>query len=213
MSDTTKTSDPSRKVQDTVARSAQATNETASRMARETTTSADVMANATAEAAKSAERTTETATEAGAKVASFANHAAKTGLSATADASGHMAGISHEHSRRLLTSTVQAMDIYTDATERSAERLQALMASALTLTCGLQKMQHAWLEILNSSMERATHRPQDLLRCKTLTEVAEVQRDLYTSAINHAFESSSRLLELASQTAGEAVRPLQDRMH
>ena len=56
--------------------------------------------------------------------------------------------------------------------------------------------------------EHAAHKPQDLLRCKTMVEVAEVQRDLYLDAINYAFESTSRLLDLAGRTAQDAVRPL-----
>jgi hypothetical protein len=57
-------------------------------------------------------------------------------------------------------------------------------------------------------MESAAHKPQDLLRCKNMVELAEVQRDLYLDAINHAFESTSRLLEMAGRTAQDAVRPL-----
>jgi phasin family protein len=112
-----------------------------------------------------------------------------------------------------LRSTVQALDIYTDATERSAERAQALVSSAMAWTRGVQKIQHAWLEMIDHSMEGAAHRPQDLLRCKTLVEAAEVQRDLYTEAVNYAFESSSRLLELASGAAQDAVKPLQSKHH
>jgi hypothetical protein len=74
-------------------------------------------------------------------------------------------------------------------------------------------MQHAWLELLDHSMERAMHRPQEFLRCRSLTELAEVQCDLYTDAINHALASSNQLLELASRTAQETSRPLQAQMH
>jgi hypothetical protein len=40
-----------------------------------------------------------------------------------------------------------------------------------------------------------------------------VQRDLYLDTINHAVESGSRLLELASRAAQDAVRPLQHGHH
>jgi hypothetical protein len=73
---------------------------------------------------------------------------------------------------------------------------------------GLQSMQHAWLEMLDHSIENAAHKPQDLLRCKNMIELAEVQRDLYIDAINYAFESTGRLLDLAGRTAQDAVRPL-----
>jgi hypothetical protein len=51
------------------------------------------------------------------------------------------------------------------------------------------------------------------LRCKNIIELAEVQRDLYIDALNHAFESTSRLLDIASRTAQDAVRPLQSHAH
>ncbi len=105
------------------------------------------------------------------------------------------------------------MDIYHDASERSAERVQALFSSAMMMSRGLQSMQQAWLEMVDHSMEHATHKPQDLLRCKNLVELAEVQRDLYLDALNHAFESTSRLLDLAGRTAQDAVRPLQAKRH
>jgi uncharacterized protein (DUF1778 family) len=61
---------------------------------------------------------------------------------------------------------------------------------------------------MDHTMEHAAQKPKDLLRCKNAIEVAEVQRDLYLDAINHAFESTSRLLDLAGRTAQDAVRPL-----
>jgi hypothetical protein len=68
--------------------------------------------------------------------------------------------------------------------------------------------------LLDRAVDRATHKPQDLLRCKTLEEFAEVQRDLYLDAVNHALESSTTLLtllQLAAQTAQQAMRPLHGR--
>jgi hypothetical protein len=121
------------------------------------------------------------------------------------------AGFGRGH--HLLASATQAMDIYRDASERSAERVQALFSSYLTFGRGLQAMQHAWLEMADNTLENAAHKPQDLLRCKNIVEVAEVQRDLYIGAINHALESTSRLLEMAGRTAQDAVRPLRSNHH
>ena len=78
----------------------------------------------------------------------------------------------------------------------------------MTMGRGMQTMQHAWLEMLDHSMEHAAHKPQDLLRCKNLVELAEVQRDLYLDAVNHMFESTSRLFDLAGRTVQDAVHPL-----
>lgn len=131
------------------------------------------------------------------------------GLHTAAGVGGQVADSGFGRGRHLLTSAVHVMDIYRDASERSAMRMQALMSSAMTLGRGLQQMQHAWLEMLDQAVEHAAHRPQDLLRCKTMVEVAEVQRDLYMDTVNHVFRSSSRMLEMAGRTAQDAVRPLQ----
>ena len=72
-------------------------------------------------------------------------------------------------------------------------------------------MQHAYLEMLDRAVDQAAHKPQALLRAKSLEEFAEVQRDLYLDAVNRAVESSTTLLQIAAQTAQQAMRPLQAR--
>jgi hypothetical protein len=131
------------------------------------------------------------------------------GVRTAAGVGSRVADINFGRGHHLLASAAHAMDVYRDASERSAERVQALFSSYMTFGRGLQHMQHAWLEMLDTSFENAAHKPQDLLRCKNIVELAEVQRDLYIDAINHAFESTSRLLDIAGRTAQDAVRPLQ----
>jgi hypothetical protein len=130
------------------------------------------------------------------------------GVRTAAGVGSRVADISFGRGHHMMSSAAHAMDVYRDASERSAERVQALFSSAMVMGRGLQNMQHAWLEMMDHTMENATHKPQDLLRCKNMVELAEVQRDLYLNAINHAFESTSRLLDLAGRTAQDAVRPL-----
>jgi hypothetical protein len=103
------------------------------------------------------------------------------------------------------------LDLYREAGGTTAENVQALFAACMILGRGAQQLQHACVELLDRVVDRATHRPQDLLRCKTLEEVAAVQRDLYLDAVNHALASSATLLQLAAQTAQQAMRPLQAR--
>jgi hypothetical protein len=135
------------------------------------------------------------------------------GMRTVAGVGSRVADIGFGRGHHLMSSSARAMDIYRDASERSADRIQALFSSAMMMGRGLQTMQHAWLEMIDHTMEHAAHKPQDLLRCKNMVEVAEVQRDLYVDAINHAFESTSRLLELGGRTAQDAMRPLQSHPH
>jgi hypothetical protein len=131
------------------------------------------------------------------------------GMRTAAGVGSRVADVSFGRGHHMMSSAAQAMDIYRDASERSAERVKALFSSAMLMRRGLQTMQHAWLEIIDHTMENAAHKPQDLLRCKNMVELAEAQRNLYLDAVNHAFESTSRLLDLAGRTAQDAVRPLQ----
>jgi hypothetical protein len=217
MSETTKTADTNRKTSENVSRAGQATIEAVGKASRDTV---DEAARATQNGAGHARQaaqvvsdvvaeTADAATTLSSKVAEQSREAIWSAARTAAGVSSRVADISYGRSHNLLSSTVQALDVYRDASERSAERVHALFSSYFTLGRGLQQIQHAWLEIVDHSLENATHKPQDLLRAKNLVELAEVQRDLYLSTINHAVESGSRLLELAGRTAQEAVRPLQ----
>jgi hypothetical protein len=157
--------------------------------------------------------TAEVATNMSSQAAEQSRDVMMMGVRTAADVGSRVADIGFGRGHHLMSSAVHAMDLYRDASEQSAERVHALFASALTLGRGLQHMQHAWLEIVDHTIENAAHKPQDLLRCKNITEMAEVQCDLYIGAINHAFESTTRLLDMAGRTAQDAVRPLQLHPH
>ena len=213
MSETIKVSDTARKTHDHGARASFAAVVSATKAAKEAVAQTAALMETAADRAKQANETaTQTVSEATSITSMATNLGADamiTGARTAADINGKIGDIGFGHSHQMLSSAARAMDVYADA----AERVQALVSSCMTLGQGLQKMQHMWLEMLDHSMEHATHKPQDLLRCKTLLEVAEVQRGLYMDAFNHAVTSGSRLLELAGRTAQDAARPLQTHHH
>jgi hypothetical protein len=135
-----------------------------------------------------------------------------TGVRTAADVGGHVADISFDRGHHLLSSTTQIVGIYRNASEQSAGRIQALFSSWMAMSRGFQQMPHAWLSILDHAAKSAVQKPQDILRCKTMVEVAEVQRNLYNSAINQSFELSNRLFELVNLTAQDAARPLRNQL-
>lgn len=215
MSETSKTSsEGSRKpVQTSAEASARSIREAAaqsSQTAQQAMDKARVVGQAMTETAV---ETAEDATDTSAKITGQGRDVMMMGKRTAAGVGGRVADISYGRSHHFLSSATQVMDIYRDASERSAERMQALMSSALIFGRGWQRMQHAWLQMLDHSLESAAHKPQDLLRCKNMVELAEVQRGLYLDAVNHAFESSSRLLDLVGRAAQEAVQPLQGVKH
>ena len=218
MSETSKTAETMKKAADQTTRSSQAAMEAAGKATREAMH--ETVANGAEHAKQATHTMTETVAETASVAAGLTNQAAEQGrevllmgMRTAADVGSRVADIGFGRGHHLLSSATHAMDIYRDASERSAEHAQALFSSCLTFGRGLQAMQHAWLEMADQTMEKAAQRPRDLLRCKNMVEVAEVQRDLYIGAINRAVESTTRLLEMAGRTAQDAVRPLQSTHH
>lgn len=217
MSDTSKAAEATKKANDHLSRSGQAAAEAAAKSTKAAMHESNEVGQHAADRAMAASQSmTETVAETAHAAASMSSKAAEQsrevmmmGVRTAAGVGSRVADMSFGRGHHLLASTAQAMDIYRDASERSAERVQALFSSCMTFGRGLQHMQHAWLEMVDTTLENAAHKPQDLLRCNNIVELAEVQRDLYIDAINHAFESTSRLLQIAGRTAQDAVRPLQ----
>ncbi|WP_158928446.1 phasin family protein [Acidisphaera sp. S103] len=221
MSETSRTAETTKRAAEQTTRSSQAAMEAAGKATKDAIHETSHAAQNGAERARDVSHTiTETVMETADVAADLSSRAAEQGrevllmgVRTAAGAGSRVADIGFGRGHHLLASATHAMDIYRDASERSAERVQALFSSYLTFGRGLQAMQHAWLEIADQTIENAAHKPQDLLRCKNMVEVAEVQRDLYIGAINHALESTTRLLEMAGRTVHDAARPLQSDHH
>jgi hypothetical protein len=207
MSETSKTAETASKATDTMARSNQAAIEEAG-----TATKGSIVETGQSIIETIAE-TADAAASMSTKAAAESREVLMFGMRAVAGVGGRVADISFGRGHHLMSSTAHVMTVYRDASERSAEQVQALLSSAMSLGRGLQRVQHAWLEMADHAMATAAHKPQDLLRCNNIVELAEVQRDLYLGAVNHAFEATSRLLDLAGRTVQEAVRPLQSPQH
>ena len=152
----------------------------------------------------------DTATVISSKVVEQTREVVMTGVRTAANVGSRVADISFGRGHHLLSSTAHMMDIYRNASEQSAGRVQALFSSWMAVGLGFQQMQHACLGILDRTVKNAAQKPQDILRCKTMAEVAEVHRDLCNSAISQTLELSGRLFELMSHTAQNADRPLRN---
>jgi hypothetical protein len=216
MSETIRTGETNKRATEQAARSSQAGIEAAGKATKDAISETVQFAqNGATHVKETAQSITETVAETAQVAATLSSKAAEQGRDAmlmgvrtAAGVGSRVADINFGRSRDLMSNARHAMDVYRDASERSAERVQALFSSAMLMGRGLQTMQHAWLELIDQTMGNAAHKPQDLLRCKTIVELAEVQRDLYLDAINNAFESTSKMLDLAGRTAQDAVRPL-----
>jgi hypothetical protein len=126
-------------------------------------------------------------------------------------AAGRLADVGYGRGHRVLGQAVRSLEIYGQAAATTAETMQSLFASWMTLARGMQETQHAYFSLLDRATQNGGRKPQDILRCKSLEEVAEVQRDLYLDAVNQALDSTTTLLQLAGRVTQDAMRPLAGR--
>ncbi|CAH2600024.1 protein of unknown function [Rhodovastum atsumiense] len=142
------------------------------------------------------------------------------GSEATAASLRAMAGLQEpfaqaglEQGRRFAEATIRMTEAYREASERSAGDVQAMVASFASLSRGAQHWQNTWFELMQNAFGRAQRRHHDLLGCRSMVALAEVQRDMYLEAVEDMLGANTRLLRLAGQIVEEAARPLQERGH
>jgi len=70
----------------------------------------------------------------------------------------------------------------------------------------LHEMQRVWLEWVGRTIETGARASQDLLRCTSLPQVAEVQRGFWTESMKDWAESSTRMLQATQRATAEAAR-------
>jgi Phasin protein len=178
----------------------------------------DAANNATDEASNIGKRGTEVAEEATKTATDVAQHVAdkgretiSAGMRTMADASASLVDIGYGRGRRFVEASARVTDFYREAGEETAADVQALTTTYSQLGQGLMRMQHAYFNAMQQSLARAKRRPQDLLRCKSVTEFAEVQRDLYTDNVAFMLQSSTTLMRLAGEIVQNVAGPLEAR--
>jgi len=161
--------------------------------------------------ADSVARTTDVALDLTQKAADQSREVIWTGVRTAAGVQGRVADASYGRSYQLFGSAARAIEVYRQASDDAATNVQALVTSYLHLGRGLQELQQAYFDLLSRSMERSSRRREELMRTRSFEEFARVQRDIYVESVGHTLEATSRLLELASQAAQGALRPLQEK--
>jgi len=137
--------------------------------------------------------------------------AAQTRVGAMAGAQASMAESSFLQGQHAIEVAAQVTRLYHEAAEHTAEDLQALTASSIQLTRGVLQWQHTWFEMLQRTLDDLGKKPQTSLNCSSFEEMAQIQHDVCLDMTRRMLTSSTTLLQLASQVAQDALRPLQQR--
>jgi phasin protein len=212
VSDTKKASQPAREGIEQVREAGKAAVDSTVRSSKEALGRAEDVLNRTVDeagaigssVADTMARSAEATVDLSQRVAEQGRGVMRFGMRTAGSVNSRFADTSYERNHRVLESTTRALEIYREAAESSAGKVQALFASWTSLGRGVQQMQLAYLQLLDRTLKGASHKPQDLLRAKSLEEFAAIQRDLYLDTLNYAFEASSTLLQMAAGVAQEA---------
>ena len=164
-----------------------------------------------AKAAQAAESGSGIALDASRRAAEEAGENAALGMKAMRDMQASFAEATLERTQRMMDIAAEVAAVYRDASQRTADDVQALMSSFHSIGGGVQQWQRAYLDWMAQSFERLTQKGQELARATSPLQLAEVQRDMLLGTLEGVVTANSHLLQLAAQTAQESVRTLQDR--
>lgn len=117
-----------------------------------------------------------------------------------------------ERVQHAATETRKAMTVYSDSAETIADDLQAIGASSAVSVESMSEIYSAWMEWFGKAASTNADASQQLLRCKTVMQVAEFQREFVTTAIRNWMEGSTKMLQIAQHTSKQALRPLNGRL-
>ena len=118
-----------------------------------------------------------------------------------------------ERAQRVASEARDAMTVYSDSTQKIVEDWQAVRASSAASVEALSEVRTAWMEWLTKVAHMNAEASQQLIRCRSVTQVAELQRDYVTTAMRNWLEASTKVLETTQHTSKEALRPLDERLN
>jgi hypothetical protein len=130
----------------------------------------------------------------------------------------HIAGTAHEaaaNGRQTVKETVDrtadAAGRAADETVRTARDLTGAFANSYSVFAdGIQELQHGYWRIVQQSVDIAANTPTEMMRCRTLTELSELQRDIFHKYLDGVVDANRTLMDVSVRVTGTAVRPLQE---
>jgi hypothetical protein len=118
-----------------------------------------------------------------------------------------------ERAQRVASETRDAMTVYSESTQKLAGDWQAVRASSATSVEALSEVRTAWTEWFGKATRLNAEASQQLLQCRSVKQVAELQREFVTTAMRNWMEASTKVLETTQHSSKQALRPLDERLN
>jgi hypothetical protein len=118
-----------------------------------------------------------------------------------------------ERAQHAVSDTREAMTVYGESARKVAEDLQAVRASSAVSVEAISEVRTAWTEWLSKAARLNAGASQQLMQCRSVKQVAELQREYVTTAMRNWMEASTKVLETAQHSSKQALRPLDERLN
>jgi hemerythrin-like domain-containing protein len=135
------------------------------------------------------------AREATAKVA----ETIKRGTASMQDGAHEVSETITERTQQVASQAREAMTVYGDFARKVVEDLRAVRASSSVSVKAMSDVRSAWMDWLGKAARTNIDASQQLLQCRSVTQVAELQRALVTNAMRNWMEGSTKVLEITQR--------------
>jgi len=160
---------------------------------------------AAARAQKEAERTTREAAE-------KAVDTMTRGAASVQDSAREVTETIKGRTLQVVEDTREAMTVYSHSSQKVIDDLQAVKASSTVSARAVSEIYSAWMEWFGSAARLQADASQQLMQCKSVKEVAEIQQEFATSALRNWMEGNAKVLKIAQRTSKQALGPLDGRL-
>jgi hypothetical protein len=99
-----------------------------------------------------------------------------------------------------------------DATRTARDLSGAFTNSYGVFADGIQELQHGYWRIVQKSVDIAANAPAEMMKCRSLTELSELQRDIFHRYLDGVVDANRTLMDVSVRVAENAVRPLQEQI-
>ncbi len=160
---------------------------------------------AAAKEQKSAERIARQATEKAAET---------TARDATSDKGAVRQSIADiaEQTQQIATDGQEAIALHNQPSRSIRDDLQLIGASSTGSASATTGIYSVWMDYVSSAARINATASQHLMRCKSVREVADLQREFATSALRSVMERNAKVFKIALRTSAKAMGPLGARL-
>lgn len=134
------------------------------------------------------------------------------GTASMQDGARQVAESMTERAQQVASGAREAMTVYGDSAQKIAEDLQAVRASSAVSMGAMSEVSSAWMDWLGKSARTNADLSQRLIQCRTVKQLAEVQREFVTGSVRHWMERRTKVLQITQRTSQEALSPLDGRL-